>query len=93
VNNRQTQEADYRKTLRAGAELLLDSADATADTEGLYADAEFVHFSGNQRFFADASYPRRFESLNREIQQGLTAIGVVKQPALAQADWDYSTLR
>lgn len=93
VANRQSQSDAYLATMRAGAELLLDSANAVADTEGLYADAEFVYFAGNQRFFADASYPRRFTQLNSEIQQGLKAIGVVQAPKLTHANWDYNNLR
>ncbi len=93
VAARQAQAKPYGEAMRAGAEFLLDSAEAVADTEGLYADAEFVHLSGNQRFFGDASYPRRFEVLNREIQTGLKAIGLVKNPQLTAAGWDFNQLR
>lgn len=93
VAARQAQAKPYGDAIRAGADILLDSVEAVADTEGLYADAEFAHFNGNQRFFADASYPRRFEVLNREIQSGLKAIGLVKNPQVTAAAWDFNQLR
>ncbi len=93
VAARQSDAKTYTTTMKVGAEILLDSAQAIPDTEGLYADVEFVHFAGNQRFFNDNSYPRRFDVLNQEIQAGLKQLGVVKSPAVAQAQWDYSKLR
>ena len=41
------QAGDYRNTMGAAAEMLLDSRQAVSDVEGLYADAELVGPKGN----------------------------------------------
>ncbi|MCI5227895.1 MAG: nitrate ABC transporter substrate-binding protein, partial [Candidatus Electrothrix sp. AX2] len=45
--NKKQQLADYKQTVTAAAEILLDSASATADAEALYGDCEYVGFHGN----------------------------------------------
>jgi ABC-type nitrate/sulfonate/bicarbonate transport system substrate-binding protein len=84
----------YAKTLPAAAQLLLDSAQATKDAEGMYFDAEFAGYDGNVKFFTDAKYPRNFNVLSTEIQTYLKALGLIEAPrALSHAQWDYSSLK
>jgi outer membrane protein OmpA-like peptidoglycan-associated protein len=84
----------YKKTLKAAAEILLDSPLAMADAEGLYGDCEFVGWQGNQDFFANPSFPRSLKRLSGEIQTSLISLGMLKgQVSLAQAGWDYSALK
>jgi ABC-type nitrate/sulfonate/bicarbonate transport system substrate-binding protein len=94
VHNKASRGAAYRKTMTAAATLLLDSAQAMADAEGLYGDAEFVGYAGNVDFFTNAKYPRSLTQLDLEIQQGIAPTGlVVGKARLADADWDYSALK
>lgn len=94
VSDRNSDQDAYRKLVSASGDILLDSPNAIADVEGLYADAEFVFFNGNVKFFTDANYPRRFDRLNSEINSGLQSIGALRQPVdLAQAGWSYAKLQ
>jgi ABC-type nitrate/sulfonate/bicarbonate transport system substrate-binding protein/outer membrane protein OmpA-like peptidoglycan-associated protein len=94
VHNKASRGAAYRKTMTAAATLLLDSAQAMADAEGLYGDAEFVGYAGNVDFFTNAKYPRSLTQLDLEIQQGIAPTGlVVGKARLADADWDYAALK
>jgi ABC-type nitrate/sulfonate/bicarbonate transport system substrate-binding protein/outer membrane protein OmpA-like peptidoglycan-associated protein len=93
VANRQADQAGYRRTFTAAAEILLDSPQALSDTEGLYADAELVGYQGNRDFFANPNYPRNLARLSGEIQKAFVGIGLMQsESALAQAGWDYATL-
>jgi ABC-type nitrate/sulfonate/bicarbonate transport system substrate-binding protein len=94
VANKATRGAEYKQTLTAAAQILLDSAQATSDAEGMYADAEFVGLNGNQAFFAKANNPRGFGQLNKEIGGAFGTIGLVGQAAAAldHAKWDYGKL-
>ena len=85
--------AEYNKTMQASAQILLDSAQAVADTEGMYQDAEFTGFAGNRAFFDKKDNPRGFAQLNSEIQSALGAVGLTKKSALLEhAKWDYGRL-
>lgn len=91
--DRDGRSGDYRQMIEGAAALLLDSSAAVEDTAAMYADAEFVGFSGNVRFFTDAAYPRGFMSLTREIQSAFAELGLLSRTAaLAQAGWDYANL-
>ena len=93
VTNRASEAREYNKVMSSASEILLDSADAVADTEGLYADCEFVHFDGNLKFFTDSNYPRRMDKVGEEISQGLAQFGLVKGgQRLAKADINYRQL-
>ena len=86
--------ANYKATMSASAKMLLDSAQAVADAEGLYADAEFVGYAGNVDFFSNAKYPRSMATLNSEIQQSFVPTGLVVGSAkLGAAAWDYKALK
>lgn len=50
LKNKKSRIAEYKKTITAAAEILLDSASATADAEALYGDCEYVGFHGNVKF-------------------------------------------
>jgi outer membrane protein OmpA-like peptidoglycan-associated protein len=84
VKNRLSNEAAYQSVMSASAELLLDSREAIADTEGLYADCEFLGFKGNLNFFANAKYPRRFEQLNKEIAKSFNPLGLATSITLIE---------
>ena len=93
VANKASRAAEYKQTLTAAAQILLDSPQAIADAEGMYADADFVGLNGNQAFFAKAGNPRGFGPLNKEITSAFTAIGLVSQAvALDHPKWDYGRL-
>lgn len=77
IANRGNQAAAYKKAMAAAADILLDSPEALADVEGLYADCEFVHFDGNVKFFTDKNYPRRLEKVSNEINAGLKQFGLI----------------
>lgn len=94
VRARAARGADYKATMSAAAELLLDSKGALADAEGLYADAEFVGHRGNVDFFANAQYPRNLATLTGEVQSAFAALKLLRgKTALADAGWDYPRLR
>lgn len=83
----------YRATMASAAELLLDSAEALADAEGLYADCEFVGVAGNVRFFTDANHPRRMSKVAAEIVAGFRELGLASgTTALVDAGLDYRRL-
>ncbi|MDJ0785828.1 MAG: ABC transporter substrate-binding protein [Myxococcota bacterium] len=83
----------FKKTLTASAEILLDSAQATADAEGLLGDAELVGYPGNVRFFGDPNYPRGIGKLNAEIQRAFGVLGLATAGArMGAANWDYAKL-
>lgn len=94
IANRTSQASAYKKTMAASADILLDSSEAIADTEGLYADCEFVHFDGNVKFFTDSNYPRHLEKVSGEINTGLKQFGLIsgKHP-LAKSDINYKQLK
>ncbi|MBI3552085.1 MAG: ABC transporter substrate-binding protein [Elusimicrobia bacterium] len=92
--DRQARSADFGKLMTASAQLLMDSAQATKDAEGLYGDAEFAGYAGNVLFFATPQYPRRYDKLLSEIQGGLVPLGLLgSKQTLTHAHWDYSVLK
>jgi outer membrane protein OmpA-like peptidoglycan-associated protein len=93
-NGKNTQNPEYRALLTTSATLLLDSAQATADAEAMYHDAEFAGWGGNSNFFNNKTFPRRFDVLNQEIQTALIGIGLTRQKqAIDQARWDFNALK
>ena len=94
VKNKASNSTEYQRLMRASADILLDSPQAISDAEGLYADAEYVHYNGNIKFFQDAKNPRSFAKLNREIQSSLASIGLTNGNAqLTNVNWDYPSLK
>jgi len=90
---RQRRQSDYKAMIEGAALLLLDSKGAVEDAAAMYADAEFVGFSGNVKFFTDRAYPRGFQALAIEIQQAFSQLGLVSGTvSLADAGWTYSNL-
>lgn len=93
VANKASRATEYKLVMGGGAQLLLDSAQAVADAEGMVADAQFVPAAGNVAFFTDAKNPRRMEQLNTEIQQAFIGLGLLSaQVPLIAAGWDYARL-
>ena len=85
---------EYKQTLTSSAKILLDSAQATADVQGLYADCRFVGWDGNVKYFATPNYQRSFSVLTKEIQPSFMQLGLLsKKTSLQQANWDYEKLR
>lgn len=85
---------EFKAAMSASAKILLDSEQAAADAEGLYADAEFVGHRGNVEFLATPGYPRSLDKLDAEIQGAFASIGLSAGSArLAAAGWDYARLR
>jgi ABC-type nitrate/sulfonate/bicarbonate transport system substrate-binding protein/outer membrane protein OmpA-like peptidoglycan-associated protein len=92
--NPQSRANQYKKMIAAAADVLLDSPQAVGDTEGLYADCEFVGWKGNVKFFSDKDYPRNFKRLTAEIQRSFIALGLLGgKVAIAQPQWDYERLK
>ncbi len=94
VANRTSKQSDYSRMIKAAAKTLLDSEQAVADAEGMYADAEFIGFDGNVKVFSQANFPRSMATLNSEAQSGLAQLGLVNGDALIdRANWDYGLLK
>jgi len=92
--DKQARLADYKKTVTAAAEILLDSAAATADAEALYGDCEYVGFQGNVKFFTDTNWPRNLHRLSDEVQVSFITGGLLSRKIpLQPANWDYNALR
>lgn len=86
--------SEYKAVVSASASLLLDSPQATADTEAMYRDASLTGFSGNVGFFAPAQDSRNFDKLNGEISSALGPLGLsTGNVSLAQAKWDYNAFK
>jgi ABC-type nitrate/sulfonate/bicarbonate transport system substrate-binding protein/outer membrane protein OmpA-like peptidoglycan-associated protein len=85
---------EYREMIKSAARILLDSDQATKDAEDMYADAEFAGAKGNREFFATPTYPRKFENLNTEIQNGFRLAGLITSTVNpGKANWDFAKLQ
>jgi ABC-type nitrate/sulfonate/bicarbonate transport system substrate-binding protein/outer membrane protein OmpA-like peptidoglycan-associated protein len=94
VQNKQANKNTYQQLLRQSAQILLDTAQATADVEGLYGDCEFVGWQGNVDFFANPAAARSMENLVKEIQPPFIQLGLLaSRVALDKAGWNYEQLR
>jgi ABC-type nitrate/sulfonate/bicarbonate transport system substrate-binding protein/outer membrane protein OmpA-like peptidoglycan-associated protein len=83
----------YDDFVTASAKMLLGSADATADAEGMWGDAHFVGWKGNVQFFADDKFPRNLAKLSAEAGDALIALKLIARPVnLAPAALDYAKL-
>lgn len=92
-NNPASDQASYNKLLRTSAQLLLDSSDAVADTQGLYHDAEHLDINSNMQFFTDKAYPRNANKMNQQIQPMLKYLTLSKGNKMPElADWDFVAL-
>jgi len=91
--NKQSRLGEFTKMIKASADILLDSPEAVADAEALYADCEYVGFKGNIKFFGDPNYPRNMEKLTAQIQDAFIKIGLLtKKVAMTHAMFDYNTI-
>ncbi len=94
IQNKTTNSAEYQQLLKASAQILLDTPQATADIEGLYGDCEFVGWQGNVDFFATPNEARSMKRLTMEIQPPFIELGLIAATStLTKADWNYDTLR
>ena len=93
-NNRTQQKADYQKLIKASAKQLLDSEQATADAEGMYADAALALFNGNKTFFTSTTDLRRFDVIATESLAGIKQFGLATgRETLRSQAWDYARLQ
>lgn len=94
VEKKDSDANQYQKIMSKSAEMLLDSAQATADAEALLGDCTFVGFPGNVKFFGDVNYPRNFDRVTGEIQEGLIVAGLMSRKVpLEHARWDYNVFK
>ena len=94
VLNKQANKKEYQQLLQKSARILLDTAQATADVEGLYGDCEFVGWQGNVDFFANPAVARSMENLVKEIQPPFMELGLLSSSvALTKAGWNYDQFR
>ncbi len=94
ANMKKPGSAEHKAVVAASAMLLLDSPQATADTEAMYRDATLADYAGNVSFFTSAQEPRSFNRLNSEIASTLAPLGLTGgRAALAQAKWDYNVFK
>ena len=92
--NKGSRGADYRALTGKAAEMLLDSPQAVADVEGLYADCAFVGWQGNVDFFSNPKFPRSADRLTQEAQKAFIGLGLLgSEVALGKADWDFQQLK
>jgi outer membrane protein OmpA-like peptidoglycan-associated protein len=83
----------FKKTVAAGANILLGVPTAISDAEGLWSDAETTGINGNVKFFTNTAFPRNFTKITAEIQSSYVKLGLLsKTVALADAGWNYSVL-
>lgn len=93
-NNKDARAADYRALTGKAAEMLLDSPQAVAEVEGLYADCAFVGWQGNVDFFNNPNFPRSADRLTQEAQQAFVGLGLLgAEMALAKANWDFQQMK
>lgn len=84
----------YDKLITASAEILLDSPNMKADTKGMYLDAEFVGYSGNEAFFTSTTNPRNLSKVSDEIQTAFVGLGLLTTKAAVDwAGWDFNQLK
>jgi outer membrane protein OmpA-like peptidoglycan-associated protein len=77
---------------QAVAEHVLGDATETDIAESLWSHVETVGLQGNVNW-ANSDHPRSFASINRELGQGLQALGLISQPReLAVAALDYASI-
>ncbi len=76
IDNRIIYPQKYNAIMSSAAKLLLDDEGAIADTEGLYADCQYVSLKGNRDFFNNPDYLRGFSPLKDEISQSLTNLNL-----------------
>lgn len=86
--------AAYSKMIKGAAKILLDSEQATADTEAMLSDCEFVGYSGNEKFFEKANWSRGFKRLTKEVQITFKQINLMsKNVQLKDAAWNWEDLQ
>ena len=51
---------EFKPMITAAAKILLDSPQATADAEALYADCQYVGFRGNVNFLGNEKMAPQF---------------------------------
>ena len=86
--------SELSKTLTASAQMLLDSPQAVADVEGMYADAHFAGWKGNVSFFTDANFPRGFGKVAAEMQTAMLGLGMNKKKVVLDAvKWNFNALK
>ncbi len=92
ATHRKKKDRGYTDTIRKAAGILLDSKQATADTEGLLGDCTFAGYPGNAAFFGTTEV-RNFSRMTTDIQDALKRLHLISRNyPLRQAEWDYGAL-
>ncbi len=77
----------------SSAEILLDDRNAIEDMSAMLRDVSLAGLAGNEKFFHDSSYLRRFDILNNEIQQAFLDLGLIeKSRKLSGPDFRFETI-
>lgn len=93
VANKASREGEYKKLVSQAGLLLLDSANATSDVEGLLADCEYVGYAGNVAFFTAQGTTRNINTITDEVQTAFIELGLMTARAhIGHAEWDYNAL-
>ena len=93
IKNSANKRSQYQALMRSSGDILLDSAQATADAEGLYADAMHMTVSDNSQFFTNNNNPRRFQKRIKEISKSFTTLGLMQGgTTIAHAKWNYGQM-
>lgn len=92
--NKKSNMTNYQQMLSKAAAFLLDSPQATADTEGLLGDCEFAGFSGNVDFFTNSGNLNNFDRVNVRIQNFLVREKyLTRKVVLNHGQFDYNRLK
>lgn len=93
ISQRNNRRSEYSGFMRAAAKVLLDSEQASSDAEALYHDAMHMTVADNNRFFTDASNPRRFQKRVAEASSAFNSLGLISTRAtFSHANWNYGQM-
>lgn len=94
VDLMKTKSTKYQQVVSKSADLLMGSATATADVEGMILDCQYVDAEGNIAFFTGRGTTRTLVALSSEIQSSLKEMGLLTGSvvSLAGPNWDVAAL-
>ena len=92
-DNQSSNTLKYKAIIDKSAELVFGVPGATADTEALLGDCEFVGYAGNVAFFTGQGTTRNLDTLNKEIQTAFINAGLMSgRVTIPNPGWDYAAL-
>lgn len=93
VDLMKTKSIKYNQVVSKSADILMGSATATADIEGMILDCQYVGAEGNVAFFTGRGTTRTLATLSSEIQSSLKEMGLLTgSVSLAGPAWDVAAL-